>query len=219
MRFSHVIFDCDGVLVDTEAIALGVQRAIMAGFGVALSEAAILELFLGKSADEQARWLSAKLGRDVTFEYEALHGAQMFAAFERGIDPVPGVAAALKTIHAPKSVATNGLRSRATLSLTQTGLWDFFEGRLNTVEDVPHGKPAPDIYLLAAQRAKVNPQDCAVVEDSVPGARAALAAGMTVIGFTGVAHHPHASAAELRAAGVHLVLHDMKSLHTALDWL
>jgi HAD superfamily hydrolase (TIGR01509 family) len=219
MRFSHVIFDCDGVLVDTESIALAVEREIMQGFGVSLTEAQVLELFLGKSADEQGRWLSQNIGRDITADYEALHAQHMYAIFERGVPAVPGAAVALASIDLPKSVATNGVRARATLALKQTGLWNFFEGRLNAVEDVALGKPAPDIYLLAAKRAGVRPQDCAVVEDSPTGATAALAAGMTVVGFTGVAHHPHATAAQLRAVGVHTVLQDMGALHTALDWL
>ncbi|MDP4823228.1 MAG: HAD-IA family hydrolase, partial [Aestuariivirgaceae bacterium] len=104
-------------------------------------------------------------------------------------------------------------------ALTRTGLIGFFDGRLNTVEDVKNPKPAPDLYLLAAARAGVEPAHCAVVEDSATGVAAARAAGMNVIGFTGSAHDPAAAAVDLNEAGAHILLEDMRALHTALDWM
>lgn len=219
MRFAHVIFDCDGVLVDTESIAIRVETEIFRELGYPLEEAQIADLFTGKSADYQADWLQARIGGDLRARYEALHAERMFAAFQQGVEPIAGVKAALQSITAPKSVATNGIRARATFSLTTTGLIGFFEGRLNTVEDVQHPKPAPDLYLLAASRAGVDPALCAVIEDSATGVSAARAAGMTVIGFTGSWHDRNAAARDLNEAGAHILLEDMRALHTALDWM
>lgn len=219
MRFAHVIFDCDGVLVDTESIAIRVETEIFRELGYPLEETEIADLFTGKSADYQAEWLQARIGGDLRARYEALHAERMFAAFQNGVEPIAGVQAALQSITAPKSVATNGIRERATYSLTTTGLIGFFEGRLNAVEDVKHPKPAPDLYQLAAKRAGVVPAQCVVIEDSVTGVTAARAAGMTVIGFTGSAHDRQAAAADLNKASAHILLEDMRALHTALDWL
>lgn len=218
MRFAHVIFDCDGVLVDTESIAIRVEAQMFRELGHPLGEAEIAALFTGKSADYQADWLESRVGGDVRARYEAMHADRMFAAFREGVEAIPGVKAALQSITAPKSVATNGVRDRATYALTTTGLIGFFE-RLNTVEDVAHPKPAPDLYLLAAAKAGVDPALCAVVEDSATGVTAARAAGMTVIGFTGSAHDRAAAAIDLNEAGAHILLEDMRALHTALDWL
>jgi HAD superfamily hydrolase (TIGR01509 family) len=219
MRFAHVIFDCDGVLVDTESIAIRVETEIFRELGYPLDQEEIARLFTGKSADYQADWLEARIGRDLRNVYEDLHAERMLAAFREGVEAIPGVKDALQSITAPKSVATNGIRERATYSLTSTGLLGFFDGRLNTVEDVKHPKPAPDLYLLAAAKAGVDPASCVVIEDSATGVTAAHAAGMTVIGFTGSAHDRAVAANDLNEAGAHILLEDMRALHTALDWL
>ena len=219
MRFAHVIFDCDGVLVDTEKVATRVQGQLFRELGMDISDERIAELFTGKAADYQARWLAANTPVKLDLDYEALHAVRMLAVFRNeGVELVPGIAQALASIGVPKSVATNGVRERATFALTSTGLIGFFE-RLNAVEDVANPKPAPDLYRLAAAKAGVDPAHCAVVEDSSTGVTAARAAGMTVIGFTGTAHDPAAAAADLNEAGAHILLEDMRALHTALDWL
>lgn len=217
MRFDHVIFDCDGVLVDTESTAARVEAEIFRELGYPLAAEELEELFIGKSADYQAEWLQARVGGNIRALYEEMHAARMLAAFREGLDAIPGVHAALQAIGPSKSVATNGVRERASFALSKTGLIGFFD-RLNTVEEVANPKPAPDLYLLAAARAGADPARCAVVEDSVTGVTAACAAGMTVIGFTGSAHDRQAAAEGLNKAGAHILLEDMRALHTALDW-
>lgn len=220
MRFAHVIFDCDGVLVDTESIAQKVVQKIFRHYDVELSLHELDALFTGKSAAYAGEWLIANSKQKLTLqEFEAIHDADMYAAFQQGVEPIAHVREALELIQTPKSVATNGIRKRATYSLTSTGLLPFFEGRLNTVEDVANPKPAPDLYLLTAERAGVKPETCVVIEDSQSGVTAATAAGMNVLGFVGLAHDQRSAAEGLRKCGARAILSDMRALHTALDWL
>lgn len=218
MRFAHVIFDCDGVLLDSERTNIGIAREICAEFGAALTDEEARDIFTGNSAEWQGHWLSAAIGREVTEAFERQHAERIHAAFARGIEAVPHVRQALASIPQPKSVATNGIRERATFGLTQAGLIGFFD-RLNAVEDVANPKPAPDLYLLAAKRAGFAPDQCAVIEDSATGVRAARGAGMSVVGFIGVCHDPEAARQDLIRAGAHVILEDMRALHTTLDWL
>ena len=141
----------------------------------------------------------------------------MLELYRRDLKPVPGVIPMLRKLALPKSIGTNGPRDRALEALRITGLEPFFGERLTTYEDVKNPKPAPDVYQLAAKRAGFNPVHCLVVEDSVTGATAALAAGCKVIGFAGVAHDPVAKARELKELGVSHVIHDMAELLAAIS--
>jgi HAD superfamily hydrolase (TIGR01509 family) len=141
----------------------------------------------------------------------------MLELYRRDLKPVPGVIPMLNKLKLPTSIGTNGPRERAMEALRMTGLEPFFGDRLTTYEDVQNGKPAPDVYLLAAKRAGFAPALCLVVEDSVTGATAALAAGCKVIGFTGVAHDPAAKATELKKLGVSHVIQDMGELLDAIS--
>lgn len=220
MRFAHLICDCDGVLVDTELLAQKAEQVIFRRFGLEVPLDEIAALFTGKAADFQGAWLAEKTGGAITVaEYEALHAEHLMAFFQKGVEPVPFIREGLSQVSLPKSVATNGIRERALYSLGSTGLLEFFEGRINTVEDVARPKPAPDLYLLAAAKAGVAPQDCAVVEDSEAGVTAAAAAGMSVLGYVGLAHDREAAAQGLLKCGARAILSDMRALHTALDWL
>ena len=220
MKFQHVIFDCDGVLVDTETIAQHVVQNIFRDYGIEKTTHELDVLFTGKSAEYAGEWLLANTAKALSLaEFLARHDQDMLAAFKKGVEPIPYVREALELISTPKSVATNGVRQRATYSLTSTGLLPFFEGRLNTVEDVANPKPAPDLYFLAAEKAGVAPENCVVIEDSQSGVTAAHAAGMTVLGFVGLAHDRDAAAMALRKCGARAILSDMRALITALDWL
>jgi HAD superfamily hydrolase (TIGR01509 family) len=141
----------------------------------------------------------------------------MLNRYRRYLKPVPGVIPMLHKLALPRSIGTNGPRDRAMEALRMTGLEPFFGDRLTTYEDVQNGKPAPDIYLLAAKRAGFKPARCLVVEDSVTGATSALAAGCKVIGFTGVAHDPAAKDKELRKLGVSHIIQDMGELLHAIS--
>ena len=197
---SHVIFDCDGVLIDSEKISMAVDMALLAENGIHLTEAEMYLRFVGPTFEDMVAELEREHEKTLPPDLSARKDVMMLELYRRDLKPVPGVIPMLRKLALPKSIGTNGPRDRALEALRLTGLAPFFGDRLTTYEDVEYPKPAPDVYQLAASRAGFNPAHCLVVEDSVTGATAALAAGCKVIGFTGVAHDPVAKARELKAA-------------------
>lgn len=182
-RFDLVIFDCDGVLVDSERLAVRTEAAILTGLGWPLPEADIIERFVGRSASAMHREIEEHLGRPVDWKVE--FEARYREAFTRELAPVPGVVGALDRIGTPVCVASSGSHEKMAFTLGLTGLADRFTGRIFSADEVAHGKPAPDVFLHAAARMGARPDRCAVVEDSVPGVTAALAADMAVFAFAG----------------------------------
>jgi HAD superfamily hydrolase (TIGR01509 family) len=214
---SHVIFDCDGVLIDSEKISMAVDMALLAENGIHLTETEMYLRFVGPTFEDMVAGLEREYGKTLPPDLAARKDGMMLERYRRDLKPVPGVIPMLRELTLPKSIGTNGPRDRALEALRLTGLEPFFGDRLTTYEDVEYPKPAPDVYQLAAKRAGFNPAHCLVVEDSVTGATAALAAGCKVIGFTGVAHDPTAKARELKALGVSRVIHDMGELLGAIS--
>jgi HAD superfamily hydrolase (TIGR01509 family) len=182
-RFELVIFDCDGVLVDSERLAVRTEAEILAGLGWPLTESEIVERFVGRSAAYMQQEIEQHLGRRV--DWNAEFEPRYREVFERELVAVPSVIGALDQITAPTCVASSGSHDKMRFTLGKAGLFDRFKGRIFSVDEVAHGKPAPDIFLFAAERMGVSPDQCAVVEDSVSGVRAGLAAKMTVFGFAG----------------------------------
>lgn len=216
MPISHVIFDFDGVLIDSEHISMVIDQQLIAESGVHLSETEMHNRFVGRTFKGMIEELEQQLGITFPSDLEQRKDVAMLETYRRELKPVPGVVEMLERLHLPRSIGTNGPRARALEALRMTGLDRFFGERLTTFEDVKEGKPAPDIYLLAAKRAGFAPADCLVVEDSPTGATAALRAGCKLVGFTGVAHDVPAKEAELKAAGVKTIIHEMSDLITML---
>lgn len=216
MPISHVIFDFDGVLIDSEDISMVIDRNLLAESGVELTKAEMHARFVGKTFAGMVREIEVQHGLKLPEDLEARKDVLMLDLYRRELKPVPGVVPMLERLHLPRSIGTNGPRDRALEALKITGLDRFFGQRLTTFEDVVNGKPAPDIYLLAAERAGFAPHDCLVIEDSFTGATAALAAGCKVVGFTGVAHQPEKNAAELAAVGVKTIINEMGDLISML---
>jgi HAD superfamily hydrolase (TIGR01509 family) len=181
--FDLVIFDCDGVLVDSERLAVRTEREILSALGWPLAESEIIERFVGRSAEYMHREIERELGRPI--DWDAEFEPRYREAFERELVPVVGVVAALDRISVPTCVASSGSHAKMRFTLGLTGLLDRFGDRLFSVDEVDHGKPAPDVFLYAAERMRVEPGRCAVVEDSVSGVTAGLAAGMRVFAFAG----------------------------------
>jgi HAD superfamily hydrolase (TIGR01509 family) len=182
---SLVIFDCDGVLVDSERIAVRIDVAVLAQLGWAMTEAEVIERFMGRSDEEMTREIEAHLGRHLPASWEEPFRHLYRAAFAAELQPVPGVVEALDAIALPTCVASSGTHEKIRFTLGLTGLYERFAGRIFSVSEVPRGKPAPDLFLHAASRMGVPPAGCAVVEDSRYGVEAARAAGMRAFGYAG----------------------------------
>ncbi|MGO9342039.1 MAG: HAD family hydrolase [Acidimicrobiales bacterium] len=181
--FGLVVFDCDGVLVDSERLAVRTEAAILDNLGWPLTESEIIDRFVGRSALHMHQEVERQLGRSI--DWEAEFEVRYRQVFERELVPVEGIVDALDQIATPVCVASSGSHEKIRFSLELTGLLGRFAGSIFSVEDVERGKPDPDIFLYAARRMDVDPRRCAVVEDSVSGVSAGLAAGMRVFAFAG----------------------------------
>jgi HAD superfamily hydrolase (TIGR01509 family) len=184
-----VVFDCDGVLVDSERIAARVTSTILTAFGWPLDEREVVDRFVGCTDEYFCAEVERHLGAVLPTSWAADLEAATTAAFGRELAPVAGVEQvldAVETLGLRSCVASNGSRKKIGRSLTLTGLWERFGGRVFSAEDVARGKPAPDLYEHAAAMMGVAPRRCIVVEDSPRGIEAALAAGMRVIGYAGL---------------------------------
>ena len=182
-EFDLVIFDCDGVLVDSERLAVRTEAEILASLGWPLTEAEIVERFVGRSAAHMQQEIEQQLGRRI--DWGAEFEPRYREVFERELVPVPGIVDALDEIATPMCVASSGRHDKMRFTLGKTGLFDRFDGRIFSVDQVEHGKPAPDVFLFAAAQMGTTPDRCAVVEDSVSGVIAALAAKMSAFAFSG----------------------------------
>ena len=182
-RFDLVIFDCDGVLVDSERLAVRTEAQILSDLGWPLTEADIVERFVGRSAAHMQHEIERHLGRSI--DWDAEFERRYRDVFERELIAVPGIVEALDAIVTPTCVASSGSQEKMRFTLGRTGLLDRFDGRIFSVDQVARGKPAPDVFLFAADCMGAPPYRCAVVEDSVAGVTAGLAAGMAVFAFAG----------------------------------
>ncbi len=202
-----VIFDCDGVLVDSERITVRIDVAVLAQLGWTLTEAEVLERFLGRTDEYMASQIEAHLGRPLAANWDEPFQRLYRDAFEADLQPVPGILEALDAIVVPTCVASSGTHERIRYTLGLTGLYSRFADRIFGAGDVVRGKPAPDLFLHAADRMGVRPADCAVVEDSRYGIEAARGAGMRAFGYAGGLTPRH----WLAGRGT-VVFHDMREL-------
>ena len=190
MTLQLVVFDCDGVLVDSEPIACAVVSETLATLGIVVSEAQIAERYIGLSAASMYADLESRHGVALDELARQRISAAVDERLAATVPAMPGVAAAIDTL-VPRHrvcVASSGTPVRIRGSLQRAGLWPRFEGRVFSATQVARGKPAPDLFLFAAERMGVDPAHCLVVEDSLAGVTAARAAGMRCLGFTGGGH-------------------------------
>jgi HAD superfamily hydrolase (TIGR01509 family) len=180
-----VIFDCDGVLIDSERLAIKLDVLALRELGWPLTEAEVIERFVGRSDRDTREAIEAHLGRPLPAEWNQRYKSLYREAFRAELAPVDGVLDALDRITVPTCVASSGTHEYLRYTLGLTGLYDRFAGRIFSAEDVAHGKPAPDLFLHAAQRMGASPADCVVIEDSRVGVEAARAAGMRALAFAG----------------------------------
>jgi HAD superfamily hydrolase (TIGR01509 family) len=205
--FELVIFDCDGVLVDSERIAIRVDAIVLADLGWPLSEAEIIERFVGRSEENFVREIEAHLGHPLPRRWEDAYQHLYTDAFEKDLQAVDGVVEALDQVTTATCVASSGGHEKIRRSLRLTNLYERFKGRIFSASEVANGKPAPDLFLHAAACLGVPPARCAVVEDSRYGVEAARAAGMAAFGYAGGVTPPH----WLEGSGT-VVFSDMRAL-------
>ena len=183
-----VIFDCDGVLVDSEMLSCQCLSEALGEYGIELGIEQVLQLFLGKSAAAVTLYWCQR-GQPLPETFLPELKSRVRERFRRSLQPIPGIGPLLSSLRTPFCVASSSDLDRVALSLVLTGLAPHFGDRLYTSQMVPRGKPAPDLFLYAAAQMKTAPMRTLVVEDSVSGVAAAKAAGMTVWGFVGGSHY------------------------------
>ena len=220
MQFDAIIFDCDGVLVDSEILGLDDSAAYLRAHGFDWSPTDLVRLFTGFRDDVFAARL--------TEHYRALHQVDPDPSFFEGLvncrrakrdqlQPVPGVEKALSRLRLPAAVASSSRTEFLVGKMQRTGLYDFFDPHVYSADLVAHGKPAPDIFEYAADRLAIDPARCLVIEDSANGVKAGLAAGMTVWGFLGGGHCFDGHGERLLSSGAQRCVEDYAALTALLD--
>ncbi len=208
-----VIFDCDGVLVDSEAIALARTREALGRLGLTLSATEARDRFLGVSAQSMQGIAERDLGAALPPDFQRELAREILADFERELKGVEGIREALAELGARVCVASSSSIERIRASLRIVGYAGLFEPNVFSAAEVARGKPDPDLFLHAADRMGAKPRGCLVIEDSVPGVVAAARAGMAVFGFVGGTHISGPEHGDrLRAAGAALAFDDMREL-------
>lgn len=183
-----IIFDCDGVLVDSELLSCRCLSDELSEFGISLTLAQAIELFLGRSTSAITQHYRER-GQVVPVDFPVRLKSRVLTAFEKALQPIPDVDTVLSGLRVPYCVASSSDLDRVALSLKVTGLAPPFGKRIYTAQMVEHGKPAPDLFLYAADKMGAQPARTLVIEDSVSGVQAGKAAGMTVWGFAGGSHY------------------------------
>lgn len=205
MAIEAIIFDNDGVLVDSEVIHVAVERELLAEHGLEYSDEAYIARFVGLSMPDYFAALDAdsraEKGQPLPANFADELRARAWPRIQSELKAMPGVVDFLQAFPGPRAVASSAPLARVRTKLSVTDLSHFFGTHIYSSEQVANGKPAPDLFLFAARQLAVDPQSCLVIEDSVHGVMAAHAAGMAVIGFTGGGHADSAMADRLAAAG------------------
>ncbi|HSV51644.1 MAG TPA: HAD family phosphatase [Burkholderiaceae bacterium] len=215
MQFEAVLFDCDGVLVDSEPITNGVLRDMLEELGWVLSKEDCMRLFVGKAVKDEVVIIEAKTGKQLSEDWLAQFRARRNEALERDLVAVRNIHQAVSAAHAKHggriACASGADRFKVELQLRKVGLMAYFEGRIFSGHETPRSKPFPDVYLAAAEALKVDPRRCAVVEDTVTGVTAGVAAGATVFGYS-PPELGHDLPGALRGAGAVAIFTDMAEL-------
>jgi beta-phosphoglucomutase-like phosphatase (HAD superfamily) len=215
VKFDAVLFDCDGVLVDSEAITCGVLRDMLDERGWTLTLQQCMDIFVGSAVTDKRSEIEARTGLPLTQDWLLAFRDRRNTALVADIQAIPNVHLAVKALHLATggriACASGADRFKVEMMLKQVGLAEFFAGHIFSGHEMPRSKPHPDVYLAAAAHLGVDPARCAVVEDTRIGVRAGVAAGATVFGYA-----PMEGGQALLDAGAREVFSDMAALHGAL---
>jgi HAD superfamily hydrolase (TIGR01509 family) len=218
-RFDAVLFDCDGVLVDSEGITNGVLREMLEELGWKLSPQECMRIFLGKAVKDESALIEAAIGRPLTEEWFVRFREQRNERLVAGVQAIPGAVDAVARIsdrvQGRIACCSGADRWKVEMQLAKCGLLPYFEGRIYSGHEMPRSKPAPDVYLAAMDPLGVRAQRCAVIEDTVTGVTAGVASGATVFGYS-PPEAGHDAPAMLRAAGASAIFTDMAELPAVL---
>ena len=213
-KFQLIIFDCDGVLVDSERISNEVFARVLndeCGFSLSLDD--MFQTFVGQSSSQCMDIVEEMLGKKPPANLEEIYKNEIDFALKSSVKPVSGIVKAISDISIPYCVASSGSYEKMQTTLGKTDLLQFFDGKLHSTSDVRLGKPFPDIYLHAAQSMGVSdPTKCLVIEDSPVGVKGGVAAGMTVFGYSELMNE-----SKLLKAGAHHIFDKMGSLASEID--
>ncbi|MBE9258036.1 HAD family phosphatase [Dolichospermum sp. LEGE 00246] len=209
--FKLVIFDCDGVLVDSEPIINRTFAETLTEFGFPITYREVTQKFIGKSLKTCLEIIEQSYNKPLPKNFIELCKEREIAPLQQELQPVSGINEVLEQITLPKCVASNNSHRHIQFVLKLTGLLHQFEGKIYSCYDVPRPKPFPDVYLHAAEQMNTNPEHCVVIEDSVPGVQAGYAARMTVFGYA-----QHSDGTALTDAGAKIVFNDMRQLSQIL---
>jgi HAD superfamily hydrolase (TIGR01509 family) len=216
MNYELIIFDCDGVLIDSEFLANRTEVDFLKSFGIEFDLSDYMSRFVGKSHRDVLTSIESLLGISLPADFWRLAEQQTFQVFQQELQPIPGIVDLLSTLNQAICVASSSSLRRLDLTLKTTGLFDRFSPYIFSAEQVKRGKPAPDLFLWAADKMQVQPDQCVVIEDSLYGVSAGVAAGMTVLGFIGGSHIQLGHEEKLRAAGAIQIFSHMSQLS---NWL
>lgn len=213
MSVDLIIFDCDGVLVDSEPLAMRVLIAAIAAQGISIAPVDAFRHYLGRSLASISANLHETHGMPLGDAALTSMRSDLYALYRKELKATPGLIAALKSIKIPVCVASSSQMERIRISLELTGLIGFFEPNIFSASMVAHGKPAPDLFLYAAGRMNTPPENCLVIEDSPAGITAARAAGMHVFAYVGGSHiAPSGLRETIQSLGADNVFNDMQTL-------
>jgi HAD superfamily hydrolase (TIGR01509 family) len=214
-RFEAVLFDCDGVLVDSEPITNGVLRDMLEELGWKLTREECMRIFIGKAVKEERGLIEAHTGQPLTEAWMVRFRERRNEKLVQEVQAIAGALQAVAALHerfeGRIACASGADRFKVELQLEKCGLLPYFEGRVFSGHELPRSKPAPDVYLAAAAALNVSPQRCAVIEDTVTGVTAGLAAGATVFGYS-PPEVGHSTPEALREAGAVRIFTDMAHL-------
>jgi HAD superfamily hydrolase (TIGR01509 family) len=212
VNFDLVIFDCDGVLVDSEVISCRAHSETLSRHGYSITADQVLDRFLGVSDRDARLIIEAELGRSLPLDFETQVKQATLQFYADDLRALPHVGEAIAAIDLPKCVASSGTPEKIRHGLSCAGLYDLLAPHIFSASQVERGKPAPDLFLFAARQMQASPARCLVIEDSIPGVTGAVAAGMTVLGFHGGSHCRPGDGDRLRAAGAVGAFDDMRQL-------
>jgi HAD superfamily hydrolase (TIGR01509 family) len=211
-----IIFDCNGVLVDSEPIATAVAAEAFRNIGIDIKPESVARYFAGRRPADMFAEIESASGVRLPAKFPLTVSAAILQRLQQDLRPIPHVVHALTWLRGPKCVASSSSPERVRLSLEVTELDRFFGKNVFSANDVKNGKPEPDLFRLVSERTGVAVKDCYVVEDSPAGVTAAVAAGMTAIGFVGGSHAETNLAAKLAGAGAAAVIADMRALKSTV---